>query len=396
MSRHQLPPQIKKVKVVDRSRGKTVARYEVTADAGIDQITGKRRQIRRRFKTEREAREELGKLTHQVSTHSFVPRKTVTVADLCDDWISSLHNARATTVNAYRYSLAPLRERHGNLAAQKLTRPDLDRLLTDLHDGGTETGKGHTRRAWSARSLNKAVDAWRGVLAYGVERRELSCNVAASMRKFSRSRREMLTYTPNEIQLVLRAADNDRNGHLWYLALSGLRRGEIAGLRWDDINFDAATITVARNRVQAGAGNIVENDPKTLSSCRTLPLDEGLIGVLKRASARYAQERLALGEAYADSGYVAVNEAGQPYTPDTLTRMWHKRTKAAGVRRIRLHDARHSCGTALHLRGVPMAVIAKWLGHADAATTARIYAHSQDEALRAAGTTLGQVVTPGG
>ena len=141
---------------------------------------------------------------------------------------------------------------------------------------------------------------------------------------------------------------------------------------------------------------MVENDPKTLSSCRTLPLDEGLIGVLKRASARYAQERLALGAAHADSGYVAINEAGQPYTPDTLTRMWHKLTKAAGLRPIRLHDARHSCGTALHLRGVPMAVIAKWLGHADAATTARIYAHSQDEALRAASATLGQVVTPGG
>jgi integrase len=324
-------------------------------------------------------RDALAEITQQASTDAFVPRKTVTVDDLCKDWLASLHNARATTVNAYRYSLAPLRERHGNLAAQRLARPDLDRLLTDLRDGGTETDKGHKRRAWSARSLNKAVDAWRGVLAYGVERRDLSQNVAASMRKVPRTRREMLTYTSSEIRIVLRAADNDRNGHLWYLALSGLRRGEIAGLRWDDIDFDAATITVARNRVQAGAGNVVENDPKTLSSCRTLPLDEGLIGVLKRASARYAQERLALGEAHADSGYVVVNEAGQPYTPDTLTRMWHKLTKAAGVRPIRLHDARHSCGTALHLRGVPMAVIAKWLGHADAAP-GRVVAGSQHDA----------------
>ena len=89
----------------------------------------------------------------------------------------------------------------------------------------------------------------------------------------------------------------------------------------------------------------------------------------------------------------AVKEAGEPYTPDTLTRRWHKLTTAAGVRPIRLHDARHFCGTALHLRGVPLAVIAKWLGHADAATTARVYAHSQDDALRAAGQSLGAVVT---
>lgn len=73
--------------------------------------------------------------------------------------------------------------------------------------------------------------------------------------------------------------------------------------------------------------------------------------------------------------------------------MWHLMAKAAGVRQIRLHDARHSCGRALHLRGVPLAVIAKWLGHADAETSARIYAHSQDDELQAASVTLSQVVT---
>ncbi len=138
----------------------------------------------------------------------------------------------------------------------------------------------------------------------------------------------------------------------------------------------------------------MENEPKTESSRRTLPLDEGLVAVLKRASALYAQEKLALGAAHTDSGYVAVSQAGVPYTPGALTNMWHRLTDSAGVRPIRLHDARHSCGTALHLRGVPMAVIAKWLGHADASITAKIYAHSQDEALRAAGATLGQVITP--
>jgi integrase len=132
--------------------------------------------------------------------------------------------------------------------------------------------------------------------------------------------------------------------------------------KWSDIDFDARTITIARNRVQVGAATVVENEPKTQSSRRTLPLDEGLISVLKRASVRYAEEKLALGAAHLDSGYVACNEAGKPYTPGALTNMWHRLTAAAGVRPIRLHDARHSCGTALHLRGVPMAVIAKWLG----------------------------------
>jgi integrase len=393
MGRQQLPPQIKKIDVLDRRTGKTVVRYQVTLDAGENPETGKRHQVRRRYGTEKQARDALAEIGQQAAADMFVPRKAVTVEELCADWLTSLHNARPTTLNAYRYALAPLRERHGDIAVQKLTRPDLDRLLTDLRDGGSMTAKGHARRAWSPRSLNKAVEAWRAVLAYGIERRELARNVAAAMKKVPRVHQEMSTYTPEEIRRVLRAADKDRSGHLWYLALSGLRRGEIAGLRWSDVDLGDGTITVMRNRVQAGAGNVVEGDPKTLSSRRTLPLDDGLVSVLRRASVRYAQERLALGAAHRDSGYVAVNEAGEPYTPDTLTRMWHRLTTAAGVRRIRLHDARHSCGTALHLRGVPLAVIAKWLGHADASITARLYTHSQDEALRDAGKSLGGVVT---
>lgn len=393
MSRQQLPPQIKKIEVLDRKTGKTVVRYQLTVDAGIDPLSGQRRQVRRRYATEKLARDGLSEVTSAAATGVFVPRKTVTVEQLCADWLASLHHARATTINAYVYALAPLRERHGDLPVQKLTRPDLDRLLVDLREGGTKTAKAHTRRKWSPRSLNKAVDAWRSMLAYGVERREIAHNMAAAMRKVPRTHSEMKTYTPEEIRQVLRVADGDRNGHLWYLALNGLRRGEIAGLRWLDIDLDERTLSIERSRVQAGAGNVVENDPKTFSSRRTLPLDDGLAAVLRRASARYAEERLALGAAHRDSGYVAVNEIGEAYTPDTLTRMWLKMAKAAGVRPIRLHDARHSCGTVMHLRGVPVAVIAKWLGHANPSVTTALYVHSQDDALKAAANSLGAVVT---
>jgi integrase len=395
MARQQLPPQIKKVEVLDRKTGKTVVRYQLTLDSGVNPLTGKRQQVRRRYFTEKQARDALAEIGQQVATDQFVPRKAVTVEELCTDWLASLHNARATTVAGYTFVLAPLRERHGSLAAQKLSRPQLDKLLAALRTGGTTTAKGRTRKPWSPRSLNAAIDAWRLVLAYGVERRELAHNPAAGMKKAERDHTEMQTYTPAEIRLLLRAADKDRNGHLWYLALSGLRRGEIAGLKWSDIDFEGGTLSVARNRVELGGGptTVVENEPKTKAARRTLPLDEGLSGVLKRASARQAAEKLAHGAAHADSGYVACTEAGDPYTPGALTHLWRKITQTAGVRPIRLHDARHSCGTAMHLRGVPLAVIAKWLGHANPAITARIYAHSQDEALAAAAVSLGGVVT---
>jgi integrase len=197
---------------------------------------------------------------------------------------------------------------------------------------------------------------------------------------------------PEEVAKVLQAADGDRDGHLWYLALSGLRRGEVGGLRWSDVNQADKTLTVRVSRV-AAAGRAVENGPKTNASSRTLPLDEGLAAVLRAAHKRQAEERLALGAAYGGGDYVACDEAGRPYHPDTLSKRWSKLVRAAGVRHINLHSARHTCGTTLHLRGVPLSVVAAWLGHADASVTARIYAHSQPDALKAASVTLGAVVT---
>lgn len=131
----------------DRKISKHVVRYQLTVDAGTDPITGRRRQVWRRFSTEREARDELGKITNQASTGTFVPRKAVTVEQLCADWLTSLHSARTTTIAGYSYVLAPLRERHGSLPAQKLTRPDLDDLLAALRAGGTTTPQGEQARA---------------------------------------------------------------------------------------------------------------------------------------------------------------------------------------------------------------------------------------------------------
>jgi Arm DNA-binding domain len=121
-------------------------RYQLTFDSGVNPQTGKRQQVRRRYATEKQARDALSEIGQQAATDQFVPRRAVTVDALCADWLASLHNARATTLNDYRYAVAPLRERHGDMPVQRLTRPDLDRLLTDLRDGGTTTAKGHARR----------------------------------------------------------------------------------------------------------------------------------------------------------------------------------------------------------------------------------------------------------
>jgi integrase len=115
--------------------------------------------------------------------------------------------------------------------------------------------------------------------------------------------------------------------------------------------------------------------------------------VLKAARKRQREERLAFGEGYGSDDYVARDEMGQPYHPNLLTFRWGRMLDGLGIERVRLHDARHTCGTLMHLRGVPTAVIAAWLGHASAAFTMAVYAHSQDDALKDAGTSFSRVVT---
>jgi integrase len=104
---------------------------------------------------------------------------------------------------------------------------------------------------------------------------------------------------------------------------------------------------------------------------------------------------MALGAGYDSGEYVASDETGQPYHPNLLTFRWGRMLDGLGIEPVRLHDARHSCATLMHLRRVPIAVIAAWLGHASAAFTMSVYAHSQDDALKAAASSFGRVVTIG-
>lgn len=392
MSRQQLPPQIKKFEVTDRKTGKTVVRYQVTVDAGINGESGKRQQVRRRYATEREARAALAEVTDAAVAGTFVPRRAITVREVCENYVAGRHRLRASSKAKLAYDLEPLIERHGDEHVQRLTKAHIDGLVSDLLVGGTRTGKGRTRRPWGAIAVNKFTQTVAMVLTYAQRQGLVKRNVAEHVDPVAVGHRSVDTYTEAEVKMLLASIAEDRLGHAWELALCGLRRGEIAGLRWADVDLDAKTLSVVNNRVDAG-GKAVENDPKSVISRRKIPLPDRLVVVLKAAKKRQAAERLALGSDGGSWEYVVSNEAGGPYHPQVLSRYWRDAVKVAGLRPIKLHAARHTAATAMHLAGVPVAVIAAWIGHKDASLTMRLYAHSQDDALKAAGDIFNRVVT---
>jgi integrase len=394
MARQQLPPQIRKVQVADRRTGRPVVRYEVRVNTGVDNETGARQQVKRRYTTEREAKAELARIADETMQGRFVARKGLTVEQLCAAYLAGRHRLRATSRAKLEYDIAPLRERHGDLPVQRITKAHIDELVTDLLAGGTKTAKGRTRRPWSAVAVNKFTQTVAMILADAVRQGIVVRNAAEYVDRVEVSHKELDTYTPAEIDTLMVALETrkDRLRHAWELALAGLRRGEIAGLQWSDIDLNAKTLSISNNRVSAG-GRTSEGAPKSATSRRTLPLPDRLVSVLRAAKVRQTEERLECGPGYGSGAYVVSNAVGEPYNPAVLSRYWRDAVKAAALRHIRLHDARHTAATAMHLQGVPVAVIAAWIGHKDASLTMRLYAHSQDAALAAAAATFERVVS---
>jgi integrase len=139
MSRQRLPPQIKKIEVLDRKAGKIVVRYQLTVDAGDNPATGKRQQVRRRYGTEKHARAALAEITDQAAKGTFVARAALTVEQACANHIAGRHNLRETSKSKLEYDLGPLREQYGEMPVQRLTKANLDTLVGELVAGGTRT-----------------------------------------------------------------------------------------------------------------------------------------------------------------------------------------------------------------------------------------------------------------
>ena len=164
-------------------------------------------------------------------------------------------------------------------------------------------------------------------------------------------------------------------------AFYGLRRSEVAGLKWNAIDFEKKTITIKHTVTQTtleGKNTIVQKDrTKTKSSYRTLPLVTPFENALLRLKERQEENRRLCGKSYCTDyiGYINVNDIGSLMTPAYMTQHFPIVLARNGLRKIRFHDLRHSCASLLFSHGVSMREIQEWLGHSDISTTSNIYTH---------------------
>ena len=359
-----------------------------------DPDTGRRRRTTLGgYDTRTEAREALRDAQEQARRGWAGPDRSTTVDGFLQEWLAGVRLELApTTAALYRtlieHHVVP---RIGGIRLQQLRPADLTRLYAELLQEGGPGG-----RPLSPKSVRNVHTTLRKALADAVEERRLDWNPAEAAKPPRLDRvTDKRTWTATQVETFLQSVADDRLWPLYLLAAAtGMRRGELLGLQWRDVDLDATRLQVRRTLVQYGA-LVVEKEPKTARSRRTIPLDPAAVAALRRRKAQQAEERLRAGGAYSDRGLVFPNELGGPLTPSTVSAAFRRRVKAAGLPVLTLHGLRHTFATLGLEAGVDTLYVSEILGHSSPAITMQVYQHTRDDRLTAAVRTVGDTIFGG-
>ncbi|MDQ3864218.1 MAG: site-specific integrase [Actinomycetota bacterium] len=189
-------------------------------------------------------------------------------------------------------------------------------------------------------------------------------------------REEMRPLTAEQVKVLFEAAKGDRLEALYVLAVTtGLRQGELLGLKWDDIDLEVGTLQVRRTLTTA-KGDPVLSTPKTKGSCRTVKLSQTALEILRSHLERQLGEIDRAGDMWRENGLIFTPESGSPLSRQHVTaRRFKPLLRRAGLPEIRFHDLRHTCATLLLSKNVNPKVVSEMLGHASIAITLDTYSH---------------------
>lgn len=232
------------------------------------------------------------------------------------------------------------------------------------------------RRRLSPLTLAYIHSVLKSALEHAVREEEIPRNVARNVRTGTPRPRRFNPLTTDEARQLLAATQGHRLAVLFELALrTGLRKGELLGLHWEDLDLGAGTASIRRTLQRTRSNGLTGLPTKTISSERRIALPATCVTSLRAHRQQQAREKEQAGSAWQDSGYVFTRPDGHPIEPATLTRHFNALLREAHLRPIRFHDLRHSTATLLLEQGVELVVIKELLGHAHIGVTATVYAH---------------------
>jgi len=352
-------------------------------------MTGTRRQRSQSFRLKRDAEATLATWLAEIDRGTAVDTAKLTVGEFLTHWLDTVaaHRVRPTTLEDYRYTV----NRHivpalGSIPVQRLTAAQVQAFYAELRDAGR-----------GARTVQLCHLRLSQALKQGVKWGTVTRNVCYAVDPPRSKAKPGQTWTADEARRFLVATESDALGHLWLLALTtGARKGELLGLRWQDLDLDRGTMTI-RQAVAVHAGRVIFQQPKSKAALRTVTLPTEMVAALRSHRVRQANSRAAVADFYTDHDLVVATALGTPVHPSNVLRSLYRVMDHAGVPRISFHAMRHAHATWLIAAGQPITTVSDRLGHARSSITLDTYAHvvarTRDESARAiSGLLFGSVV----
>lgn len=348
------------------------------AAAYLPTATGTRRRLRVYASTRADAQRKLTSRLADAERGIPIPERSWTIAGYLDYWFHDIAplKLRPRTLELYesviRVHLKPLL---GHRSLTRLSVPVLQQVLNHY------LAEGH-----SIRTVRVTRTVLSAALTRAMREELVTRNVARLVELPGEQPKEITPWTPQEAGRFLAAAASDRHFAAYLLLmLFGLRRGEMLGLRWSDVDWANGQIHI-RQQLQQIGGELQVGPVKTHAGKRDLPLIPLARSVLAQQQARQTNAEHNAWD------LVVTGDDGRPLWPRNFARMFHQLRERVGLRRIRIHDLRHTTATMLKDLGVPARDAQLILGHAHISTTQQIYQHGNTAAQHEAIDRLGQVL----
>ena len=367
-----------------RKRGKDS--YSIAVSLGRDAATGKYKYVWMGVKgTKREAEKRLSELLHRLDTGAFVSPSKTTVADYLRRWLQEYVRPNLSPRGFERYESIARVHLIPDLGAIALTqlRPE---HLQRLYASKLSSGLSPRSVRYQHVVLHKALET---AMKWGLVVR----NVADGVDVPRSRRKDMQTWSEFEVRHFLEVAKDSPYYALFHTALyTGMRRGELLALRWRDVGVQE--IHVNRTLHQLRDGSYVFTEPKSAKSRRTIDLSPSSILTLAEHRERQEGVRTVMGIPQTQDDFVFSTLEGKPLRPNTVSRAWTMLAARAGLRAIRLHDARHTHASLMLKQGVHPKIVQERLGHGSIQVTLDTYSHVAPGLQRAAAESFDKLVSP--
>ena len=375
--------------IVKKAKTRKGQSWQLTVEMPRDPITGERN---RKYKTvtgtKKEADQALRRFITELERGEYIEDNNITVSDWLQKWLEVyiVPTVSPTTLVGYkgmiRRYIDPL---IGHLQIQEMNALAVQIWVNKLKVSPS------SGEPLTAGTIKHTYHVLRGAMDKAVQAGLIHRSPCAGIQLPKGEKKKPVIYDETQIQQLLDFARGTEMELINDLELCmGMRRGELLGCQWQDIDWDKNQIHIIRSRVAVDGKSVVKQ-PKTESGTRTVDVPEILMKKLKAHKIQCMEQKIRVGRRLLEEDFIIVHPDGKPIYPEYVSQLFTKLQKRANLPKCRFHDLRHLCASIMVKQGVEVKVAQERLGHKDITTTMNIYAHVLPGSAREAAEKIGQL-----